>query len=122
MQGERERVVAAQAGFELRTEPEGVELGTAEQELAGAAETLAARLAECSAAGDAALVGGYTALWITALDLLARRNIKRPQLCYFSTLRKRDVHGRFVFEPLGVERIPVADSPPGNGAKGPEPK
>lgn len=109
-QGERECAVAAQCGFDLCRQPEGVEFGPGANDLADAASMLATRIAECAAAGDAVLLGGHTALWIVALDLLVQRKIRRPLLCYFSTLRKRDAQGRFVFEPVRVECIPADDS------------
>ena len=105
-QGDPECKIAAEAGFELCRTPEGVEFGVGKDDLIAAAAVLAERLAECSVAGDAALIGGHTALWIVALDLLAQRGIARPALYFFSTLRKRDENGRFVFEPSGVETIP----------------
>ncbi len=108
-QGERECAIAVQDNFDLCRRPEGIEFGAGKEDFAAAAVTLAARLAECATAEDAVLVGGHTALWITALDMLARRGRRRPQLCYFSTVRKRDEQGRFVFEPLRVERIVLPD-------------
>lgn len=105
-QGKREYDIAMAKGFELSRQPEGVEFGAGADELNKAAETLAGRLAHCAAAGEAALIGGHTAVWVAALDKLAHRGLSRPPLYYFSTLRKRDEHGRFVFEPCGLELLP----------------
>jgi hypothetical protein len=110
-QGEREQAFATRAGFLLEAEALGVEIDPARGGLNVAAVLLAGRLARCSAEGMAALIGGHTALWIAALDILTVRSVKRPDLLYFETARTRDIWGRFLFVPERLIKLPAASTP-----------
>lgn len=62
--------IARSAGFELDSEPEGVEAGQGRTALMATANELAAKLAQCREQGHAALVGGSIEVVLSAVVLL----------------------------------------------------
>jgi hypothetical protein len=105
-QGPAECALAAQSGFALRPEPEGVMVGPGEEGLEAAARALAKRLRECAERSEAVLVGGHTGVWIRAVLQLTEQAKPLPELYYFDTRRSQDENGRFVFAPERLVRIP----------------
>src|SRR5947209_1708492 len=66
-QGERETALCRSAGFDLNPEPVGIEVGAGLSVATESCASLASGLAECAGRGEAALIGGHTALWIGAV-------------------------------------------------------
>jgi hypothetical protein len=97
-QGDVERAIAAERGFDLLAEPEGISVEPGPEGLAAAVESLVAVLKDCGERGHAALVGGHTGLWLAAVLCARDRNILLPSLFYFDTRRIQDENGRFVFQ------------------------
>jgi len=107
-QGAVEQGLAAEAGFELEIEPFGVDVSLEPDGFNAAAMLLTERLTRCTVRGVAVLIGGHTGLWILALDILSSRGVRRPDLYYFETLRRRDANDGFVFVPERILKLPEA--------------
>jgi len=80
-QGAAEYDHAAKLGYELTLVPSGVNIGPEGLEVA--AMQLAGNLASCARHGAAVLIGGHTALWLRAMDILTEKGCARPALFYF---------------------------------------
>lgn len=106
IQGQKEREVAANSGYELQVEPLGMTVEPGVAGLEEAARLQADRLLEAAGRDCAVLIGGHTGLWIRSLEILGERGKARPELAYFETRRIRDSEGRFVFRPEGLTVVP----------------
>jgi hypothetical protein len=98
-QGEAELRMAARAGVCLSAEARGVVADGGQGGFRVAAKQLAAELAACLRAGEGALVGGHTGVWLAASWQCREQEGRLPSLWYWETARRRDEAGRFVFVP-----------------------
>lgn len=105
---ERELTLGREAGVVLELEPLGVEAAPGEDGFLAAAEELARRIAACALHGDGVLLGGYVALWVSALLTVMESGTPLPPLYYFETARLRDALDRFVFEPIAIRHLTAA--------------
>jgi hypothetical protein len=106
-QTEQEIRLAREAGFELGTDPEGVLVQAGPDGLRSSTDQLVTKLCRVREQGEAALVGGHTALWVAAVMQLVRGGGPLPELYYFDTRRVRDENDRWLFAPAGLFPIPV---------------
>lgn len=102
---ERELSLGREAGLALQPEPLGVEAGRGEIGFRAASDHLRRQIEHCAAGGEGVLLGGYVALWVSALLAAMGSGKPLPPLFYFETERLRDAHDRFVFEPLAIRRL-----------------
>lgn len=104
---ERELTLGREAGVVLEPEPFGIEAAPGEDGFLAAAEELAQRIAACALRGEGGLLGGYVALWVSALLTVMESGTPLPPLYYFETARLRDALDRFVFKPIAIRHLTV---------------
>lgn len=102
-QGPAEIALAAQYGFDLNPEPEGVLVEVGEEGFKRAKEELIKKLVNARNSQEAVLIGGHTGVLAAAVAYVAWIQLL-PALYFFETERVRDENDRFVFKPIALRR------------------
>lgn len=103
-QGEMEIALARSAGYNLMPEPLAPVVGEGQEGLEAAASQICEVIGRAVAEGASVLIGGHTGALVYALRAI--RDEEWPEFVIFETQRVRDASDRFVFQPMGILRIP----------------